>query len=72
MALDAMEHGQTVLWARLAGGAATAAAQDTEAAAVRRGQTGSTRSYPTSTTAGGRKERKAQRLEKDRTKQQKN
>eukprot|EP00955_Chlamydomonas_euryale_P060234 357658-Chlamydomonas_euryale.AAC.4 len=30
MALDAMEHGRTVLQARLAGGAATAAAQDTE------------------------------------------
>eukprot|EP00955_Chlamydomonas_euryale_P010396 111719-Chlamydomonas_euryale.AAC.1 len=30
MALDAMEHDRTVLWARLAGVAATAAAQATE------------------------------------------
>jgi len=29
MALDAMEHGRAVLWARLAGGAGTAVAQDT-------------------------------------------
>eukprot|EP00955_Chlamydomonas_euryale_P018854 201059-Chlamydomonas_euryale.AAC.1 len=29
MALDAMEHGRAVLWARLAGVAGTAAAQDT-------------------------------------------
>eukprot|EP00955_Chlamydomonas_euryale_P042822 352422-Chlamydomonas_euryale.AAC.6 len=35
-------------------------------------QTGSARSYPTSTTARCGKERKAQRPEKDRTKQQKN
>eukprot|EP00955_Chlamydomonas_euryale_P009595 102608-Chlamydomonas_euryale.AAC.1 len=34
-------------------------------------QTGSTCSYPTSTTAGGRKDRKAQGPEKDRTKQRK-
>eukprot|EP00955_Chlamydomonas_euryale_P001379 16179-Chlamydomonas_euryale.AAC.1 len=30
IALDAMEHGRTVLWACLASGTATAAAQDTE------------------------------------------
>eukprot|EP00955_Chlamydomonas_euryale_P015410 165025-Chlamydomonas_euryale.AAC.1 len=29
MALNVMEHGRTVLWAHLAGGAGTAAAQDT-------------------------------------------
>eukprot|EP00955_Chlamydomonas_euryale_P034279 349740-Chlamydomonas_euryale.AAC.7 len=34
MALDAMEHGRTVLWARLAGEAANAAAQDTDAVAA--------------------------------------
>eukprot|EP00955_Chlamydomonas_euryale_P032978 346181-Chlamydomonas_euryale.AAC.1 len=28
-ALDAVEHGRAVLWARLAGGAGTAAARDT-------------------------------------------
>eukprot|EP00955_Chlamydomonas_euryale_P032996 346449-Chlamydomonas_euryale.AAC.1 len=44
---------------------------DSSAPACRMDQTGSTRSYPTSTTVRCRKERKAQRPEKDRTKQQK-
>eukprot|EP00955_Chlamydomonas_euryale_P090290 364528-Chlamydomonas_euryale.AAC.3 len=44
---------------------------DSSASASRMDQTGATRSYPTSTIARCRKERRAQRPEKDRTKQQK-